>query len=453
MSDSESTRIIRSGEQATTLTIPKSKLVILDGAGGVSDIELDKGVIMVGTGETSDLRLEDETVSRQHAEIVKTKDGYLVRDLGSTNGTFVNGLRVKEAFLQGGSILKLGKTRIKFTPLDEVLEIYPSKKNRFADLIGRSVEMRRIFGILEKVAPTNVTVIITGETGTGKELVARAVHQFSKRVKAPFIVFDCGAVAENLIESELFGHEKGSFTGATATRQGAFEMADGGTIFLDEIGELSLDLQPKLLRVLETGEVKRVGADRSKRVNVRVVAATNRDLKEEVKRGRFREDLFFRLSVIEVMLPALRKRTDDIPLLIQHFFNVGKQENESKALGFTQEALRTLCEYSWPGNIRELRNAIDRALSLCDGEEIEVSHLPDFIQERSVVTKAHPGMDSTLPFKDAKEKWIESFEKDYLLECLRKNNMNISKAAKQAGIDRKSVQRLLKKYGLTAKDV
>lgn len=437
--------------------LPKCKLVVSTTDGGSRDFVIDKGTISIGAADGSDLKLSDETVSRNHAEIVKTKDGYLVRDLGSTNGTFVGGLKVKEAFLASGSIVKVGKTRIKFTPLDEQLEIYPSKKSQFGELIGRSLEMRKIFGILEKVAPTNVTVVIGGETGTGKELVAKAIHQYSRRGKGPFIVFDCGAVAENLIESELFGHERGSFTGATTTRQGAFELADGGTIFLDEIGELSLDLQPKLLRALETGEVKRVGADRPRRVDVRILAATNRNLKDEVKKGRFREDLYFRLSVVQIYLPPLRKRVEDLPLLIRHFFEIARKEaassGKTEVQGMTEDAQRLMVEYQWPGNIRELKNSIDRGVSFCDGAMIDVQHLPDYIQERSIVTKAHPAMDGALPFKDAKEKWVESFEKDYLVEVLRRNNMNISKAAKQAGIDRKSVQRLLKKYGLTVKDL
>ena len=454
MSRDGSTKIIKSGEQPMMLLLPKSKLMVIEADGSTREFIVDKGNITLGGSDKCDLHIQDDTVSRNHAEIIKTKDGYLLRDLESTNGTFVGGLKVKEAFLAPGAIIRVGKTRIKFVPQDEQLEIYPSKKDHYGDIIGKSLEMRKIFGVLEKVAPTNVTVIVTGETGTGKELIARGLHENSKRSKAPFIIFDCGAVAENLIESELFGHEKGSFTGATTTRQGAFELADGGTIFLDEIGELSLELQPKLLRALETGEVKRVGADRAKRVNVRVVAATNRNLKEEVKKGRFREDLFFRLSVVEIFLPALRKRVEDIPLIIDHFFELAKKEHADKHIdGMSEDALKLLHDYQWPGNIRELKNTVDRAFSFCDGHRIEVKHLPDYLQERSVVTQAHPAMDPDLPFKEAKEKWIESFEKDYLVDCLRKNNGNISKAAKQAGIDRKSVQRLLKKYGLEAKDV
>ncbi|MEZ4704756.1 MAG: sigma 54-interacting transcriptional regulator [Bdellovibrionota bacterium] len=451
------TKIIRADEQPTLLTLPKSKLVVMQDDVATKEYSMSKGTITIGSSSKSDLILSDDTVSRNHAEIKKTKDGYLLRDLESTNGTFLGNVKVREVFLGSNANIRVGRTKIKFISEDERLEIYPSKKSKFGDMIGQSIEMRKIFGVLEKVAPTNVTVVIGGETGTGKELVAKAVHEHSKRAKRPFIIFDCGAVAENLIESELFGHEKGSFTGATTTRQGAFELADEGTIFLDEIGELSLDLQPKLLRVLETGEVKRVGADRAKKVNVRVVAATHRNLKEMVKQNLFREDLFFRLSVVQILLPPLRKRRDDVETLIKHFFELSKKENHigENVDGISDEAKRLLMEYQWPGNIRELKNAMDRAMSFCDGSQIEIQHLPEYLRDTPTTSAATslPSFDEDLPFKEAKEKWVETFEKDYLINILRKNDMNISKAAKEAGIDRKSVQRLLKKYDLNVKDL
>jgi transcriptional regulator with GAF, ATPase, and Fis domain len=425
------------------------------------DYVVTKDTIRIGTAPDNELVLNDDTVSRLHAEILKTKDGYLIRDLGSTNGTFVGNVRVKEVFLTASSVIRVGKTKIRFTPQDELIDIYPSKKPRFGDILGQSLEMRKIFGILEKIAPTNVTVVIGGETGTGKELVARAIHDHSKRAKMPFVVFDCGAVAENLIESELFGHEKGSFTGATNARQGAFEMADGGTIFLDEIGELSLDLQPKLLRVLETGEIKRVGADRPKKVNVRVVCATHRNLKEMISQGLFREDLYFRLSVVPVYLPPLRKRKEDIPVLVDHFIKMGQaDEPSSQVEGITDEVKKIFEEFHWPGNIRELKNAIDRAFSFAEGDQLDVAHLPDYLKDNgggsyreSSLGSSTQELDASLPFKEAKEKWVENFEKDYLIKILKNNDLNISKAAKEAGIDRKSIQRLLKKYNLNVKDL
>jgi transcriptional regulator with GAF, ATPase, and Fis domain len=449
------TKVIRWGEQPTTLLLPKCKLAVLDGADKGKELTVDRATIKIGTKKDCEMMLTDDTVSRIHAEITKNKQGYLLRDLDSTNGTFVEGLKVKEAYLAAGSVIRVGETKIKFVPQDEKIEIVPSTKSRFGEIIGQSLEMRKIYGILEKVAPTNVTVIITGETGTGKELVAKGLHSHSKRSKRPFVVFDCSAVQKNLIESELFGHERGSFTGATATRQGAFELADGGTIFLDEIGELSMDMQPKLLRALEQGEVKRVGADRPRRVDVRVIAATNRDLKDEVKKGNFREDLFFRISVVQVHLPPLRKRMDDMPMLIEHFIDVNSTQEEERKQGtikFSEASMDVMREHSWPGNIRELKNVIDRSISFSETEIINVAELPEYLREKSVVT-SQPRIRGDMPFKEAKEKWVESFEKDYLIDLLKKNNLNISKAAKQAGIDRKSVQRLLKKYNLNVKDL
>ena len=456
MTKSSDTKVIKAGELPTTLTLPKCKLVVTEGDDKGKEITIDKGVISIGSSPHADLALVDDTVSRSHAEIQKTKEGYLLKDSGSTNGTFVSGLKVKEAFLSAGTLIKVGKTKIKFTPKDEKLEIYPSKKSHYGEIVGKSLEMRRIFGILEKISPTNISCVINGETGTGKELIAKAIHANSQRAKRPFVVFDCSAVAETLIESELFGHEKGSFTGATTTRQGAFEVANGGTIFLDEIGEMNLDLQPKLLRALEQGEIKRVGADKPRHVDVRVVCATNRDLREEVKKGRFREDLYFRISVVQIHLPPLRKRMDDLETLVKHFIEVNLKaghERKKTVSDIDDEALRLLHDYSWPGNIRELKNAVDRGISFCEGTTITVKDLPEYLRERSVVTGSAPKVDGAMPFKEAKERWIESFERDYLIELLRKNQLNISKAAKEAGIDRKSVQRLLKKYNLNVKDM
>lgn len=441
------TKVIRWEEQPTRLTLSKCKLTILSGESKDKEFELQKPVIKVGTKSDNDLVLKDDTMSRNHLEIIQTKDGYLCRDLESMNGVFINGIRIKEAFLTSGSIIRAGKTEFKFLPMDETFEVVPSKKTRYANLIGGSMAMRKIYTIIDKIASTDVTVIIEGESGTGKELVASAIHEKSKRVKKPFVVFDCSAVAENLIESELFGHEKGSFTGATGLRHGAFELADSGTVFLDEIGELNIDLQPKLLRVLESRTIRRVGGDRPLPVDVRVVAATNRHLESEVKKGNFREDLFYRLNVVPIYLPPLRKRKEDIPLIVDHFI---EQHNESsperKVEGISASAMELLVQYEWPGNVRELRNMVSRAISFMEGEQILPEDIPERV--RIPVAKAELDIRDDLGFKDAKEQWIASFEKQYLEEILKKNNFNISAAAKEAGIDRKSVQRLVRKYNL-----
>lgn len=441
------TKVIRWEEQPTRLTLAKCKLTLVNGEGAGKEFVLSRPLLQIGTKKENDIALKDETMSRVHFEIHQTKDGYLLRDAGSLNGTFINGVRVKEAFLQSGAMIRAGQTELKFLPMDETFEVVPSKKNRYANLIGSSTAMRKIFTIIDKIAGTDVTVIVEGESGTGKELIASAIHEKSKRAKKPFVVFDCSAVAENLIESELFGHEKGSFTGATGLRNGAFELADTGTVFLDEIGELNIDLQPKLLRVLESRTIRRVGGDRPLPVDVRVVAATNRNLEAEVKKGSFREDLFYRLNVVPIHLPPLRKRKEDIPLIVDHFIEIHNSENPDRQVeGVSATAMELLVSYDWPGNVRELRNTMSRALSFMEGSQITPEDIPERV--RIPVAKAELEIRDDLGFKDAKEQWVASFEKQYLADVLKKNNFNISAAAKEAGIDRKSVQRLIRKYEL-----
>lgn len=441
------TKVIRWEEQATKLVLSKCKLTVVNGPQKGEEFILTRPIIRVGTKSDNEIVIKDDTVSRTHFQITQSKDGYLCQDAESLNGVFINGIRVKEAFVSEGSIIRIGSTELKFLPMDETFEVVPSKKSRYANLIGGSMAMRKIYTIIDKIASSDVTVIIEGESGTGKELVAAAIHEKSKRNKKPFVVFDCSAVAENLIESELFGHEKGSFTGATGLRHGAFELADSGSIFLDEIGELNIDMQPKLLRVLENRSIRRVGGDRTMPIDVRVVAATNRHLESEVKQGNFREDLFYRLNVVPIFLPPLRKRKEDIPMIVEHFIEQHNEENPDRTCeGISTSAMELLLAYDWPGNVRELKNTISRAFSFMEGKQI----LPDDIPERVRVPIARAELDirEDLGFKDAKEQWVASFEKQYLAEILKKNGFNISAAAKEAGIDRKSVQRLIRKYNL-----
>ncbi|MCS6797099.1 MAG: sigma 54-interacting transcriptional regulator [Myxococcota bacterium] len=462
------TKIVYIPGQPPTLTLRRCKLeVIRDGR--TEEHVFDREVVTVGAAADNDLVIaDDDTVSRQHCRIFLEGDHFMIRDLDSTNGTFVDRVRVREAWLRPEQEVLIGKTTLRFSAVDQRVRIVPSERDRYGEIIGRDRKMREIYAILEKIAPTDATVVIEGETGTGKEVVARTIHQQSRRRDGPFMVFDCGAVPENLIESELFGHEKGSFTGAVATRQGVFEMADGGTVFLDELGELALELQPKLLRVLEQREVKRVGGARPIKVDVRVVAATNRDLEAEVRAGRFREDLFYRLSVVRVLLPPLRERKEDIELLVRHFLRTGQfnrtRDGGRRVQRVSREALDRLLAYDWPGNVRELHNVIERAVSFCEGESIEVHDLPDHVaRARGRVSEAVAGASAETPalsegsgrspvvsgpFKDAKEAWIASFEREYIEHLLRKNNFNISHAAREADIDRKYFRKLMRKYGL-----
>ena len=450
------------------------------------ELTFQQDVIAIGSLDDNDITLRDDTVSRFHCRIVQDDTHTLLLDLGSTNGTHINGVRVREAYLSPGDTIAVGNTQVRFNPFLEEIPVTPSQAEAFGEIVGRSVKMREIFGLLEKIAPTSATVVIEGETGTGKEVVARTLHKMSSRAQGPFIVFDCGAVPESLIESELFGHEKGSFTGAVMTRKGLFEMAQGGTIFLDELGELALDLQPKLLRVLEQREVRRVGSNQPIPINVRVIAATNRRLEEEVRAGNFREDLFYRLSVVRVFLPALHERREDIPLLINHFlqklsFNRHPLHPEQlKIRSVEREAIDALTKYRWPGNVRELVNVIERACSMSDGDCIRPDDLPPHISGLHLTSSPYlpppqlsssPGVtpptseqdpdDITRwtalpkradlqekPFKEAKEEWISAFERDYITELLMRHGGNISQASREADIDRKYFRKLMSKHGI-----
>jgi DNA-binding NtrC family response regulator len=475
------TKITYVDGKPSSLHLRRVQLTMSPGQATQRELIFDQDIITLGAMDDNDVPLHDETVSRRHCRIVQEGDHYMLIDQGSTNGTFINGVRIREAYLSPGAVIGIGNTQVRFMPYNEHLPVLPSEAERFGDIVGRSLKMREIFGILEKISPTSATVVIEGETGTGKEVVARTVHKMSSRADGPFIVFDCGAVPESLIESELFGHEKGSFTGAIMTRKGLFEMAQGGTIFLDELGELALDLQPKLLRVLEQREVRRVGSNKPIPINVRVVAATNRSLEDEVRAGRFREDLFYRLSVVRLFLPSLRERSEDIPLLVRHLLNtmrfnrIDGDDTKLRVKEITPEALSALMRYGWPGNVRELVNVIERACSLAETDYIRLSDLPDYIVGDAPAPPpltapvgavsgggAGEGLGWThvpskmalreMPFKEAKEEWISSFERDYILDLIQRHGGNISQAAREADIDRKYFRKLMDKYGIEGAD-
>ena len=438
------TRIRREATPAT-VNLRRCKLVVLTGAQRGTEFTIGGDTFKVGKAPENDLVLGDETVSRVHFEIMRDAKGYLVRDMKSTNGTFLDGAEVKEAYLRAGSVIAAGSVELKFTPFEERIEILPSEHERLGDMVGRSTAMREIFGLIEKIAPTDATVLIEGETGTGKDMIARALHKLSPRNAAPFIVVDCGAVAGTLIESELFGHEKGAFTGAVTARQGAFELASGGTVFLDELGELSLDLQPKLLRVLEQRELRRVGGTKILKVDLRVVAATRKDLRSEVEKGKFREDLFFRLNVVPIAAPALRERREDIPLLIDSM--LAKLAPDGAAV--TEATRAALIAHDWPGNVRELRNVIERALALGADPGMLVAPLGPHDLAKPGSVRDGVEFESGLSFRDAKDKWNEQFERRYLGWLLKRADGNISKAARDADMDRKYLHKLLRKYGIT----
>ncbi len=437
------------------LHIRRGRLTCVAGEDKGESWLVDGDVVRIGSRSGNDIALADTTVSRRHAEVVRVSDGVLLRDLSSTNGTFVGPVRIREVFLTPDTRFKVGQTELVFAPADEIIDVLPSEEPFFENMVGGSLAMRELFGLLARVAPTELTVMVTGETGTGKELVSRAVHNRSKRSKKPFVVFDCGAVSESLVESELFGHERGAFTGAVASRPGVFELSHKGTVFLDEIGELPIELQPKLLRVLEQREVRRVGSGQLRQVDVRVIAATNRNLRDEVAAGRFREDLYYRLAVVELALPPMRQRLEDIPLLVHHILrhcshNTGVQD-------VSEEVMAIFESYHWPGNVRELRNVVERALPFCESSIITLGTLPEALRvaSRSPAPSApatdyglDPGFVSDVPFKDAKDQIIEAFERQYLVDLIERHDGNISRAARAAHMDRKSISRLLKKHDI-----
>ncbi len=446
----ETTSVINETAGKRQLHLHRMGLTVVGGPDSGLSGEFDREVVRIGALADSDLVLTDQTVSRAHAEIRRTPEGLLLHDLGSTNGSFVGDVRVREVFLADGRTFRVGKTEIRLEVRDEVVDIVPTEDTRFEGLVGQSIAMREVFSVLDRVAPTTLTVLVTGETGTGKELVSRAIHQRSRRSSGPFVVFDCGSVPRNLVESELFGHARGAFTGAVQARAGVFEQAHGGTIFLDELGELPIELQTVLLRVLEQREVRRVGERRVRPVDVRVVAATNRDLRTMVEEGSFREDLYYRLAVVEVPLPALRERTEDIELLAAHLLDGAGFAHGVRELSV--DVAEVLRSYRWPGNVRELRNVLLRTLPFCDGSRIELADLPDTLtQTRAAKTGARDGLPLPaveLSLKEARERIIQSFERHYLEDLLQRCDGNISRAAREAGVDRKTVARMLKRHGI-----
>ncbi len=420
------------------------RLVVTAGPDKGLERNVESGTTMLGTHPNNDVVLTDNTVSRYHLELQVRQDGLKIKDLDTTNGTKHGGTRVGSIVVTGAAHLRLGKhTEVELVPTDQTVELPQFEGDRFGSVLGASTPMRKLFSLLSRMSATDATLLLEGETGTGKEAIAEAVHQRSSRANGPLVVVDCGAIPRELIASELFGHIKGSFTGAGTDKSGLVEAADGGTLFLDEIGELGLDLQPQLLRVLEKREVRRVGDTRGTKVDIRIVAATNRDLREMVKQGTFREDLYFRLAVVKAVVPPLRERPDDIPMLAHHFARqIGRG-----AFDLPGPLIEKFRAHAWPGNVRELRNVVERAMSLGD------SGLPTSAGAAPIAPVPSGGLAADedmldLPFKEAKGQLIESFERAYLQHLLGKHGGNISQAANEAGIDRNYIHRLIKKYNI-----
>ncbi len=419
-------------------------LIVLSGAKKGAIVRLGEQA-RVGKAEDNDLVLPDDTVSRHHCELVREGNAVRVRDLGSTNGTRVDGTRVTDALLSPGAVLKVGEVEIGLRPGAQKTEVLPSDASSFGPALGQSLAMRTIFGVLERIAPTEATVLLEGETGTGKDVLARAIALQSPRKSGPFVVVDCGAVSYSLIESELFGHERGAFTGAVASRQGAFELADGGTLFLDEIGELPVDVQPKLLRVLETREFRRVGGNKPLKSDVRVVAATKRDLLREVRAGKFREDLYFRLAVVPVTVPPLRQRREDIPMLADAILGTACAGGER--LGLSDRAMQGLLAHDWPGNVRELRNVLERAVYMA--RATGASELGDVaLGAGAADTSTAFAFEPEKSYRETRARFESEFERRYVKWLLQRHGGNVSAAAREAKMDRKHLHELAKKHAV-----
>jgi DNA-binding NtrC family response regulator len=411
-------------------------LAVVEGGNKGQSFEVDgahASPLLVGQSPACEVRLNDPQVSRRHASL-ELRDGKLrLRDLGSTNGTWVDRVQVGEAILRGDERLRVGSTvfHVEWRPTTERPRL--PQGERFGRALGTSPQMRKLYPLCARLAAADVPVIIEGETGTGKEVLAESLHEEGRRSGGPFVVFDCTAVPANLVESELFGHERGAFTGAVATRRGLFEQAQHGTLLIDEIGDLDLALQPKLLRAIERGEVRRVGGDRWTRVDVRVLSATRRDLDHEVQVGRFRDDLFHRLAVARIELPPLRERHGDIAMLAKHFW----AELGGGPEGLGAGVLARWQDYAWPGNVRELRNAVSRQLALG-----ELADEPGHVSQN----KAHGG-DAiarvlNLPFIAARDHLLEEFEQRYVARLLEQHDGDVARAAAASGIGRRYFQKL-----------
>jgi DNA-binding NtrC family response regulator len=431
------------------------QLTVRSGSDAGRSCQVDRDVVTVGKTADCDLVLNDPSVSRRHLRITRTgPSNWVLVDLGSTNGSFLGDTRVENAPIEPGAVLKAGRVEIAFLAERQDFEAPLWPEFQFGGLIGRSRPMRKLFGMIARIAATDATVLLEGETGTGKGAVARAIHNASARADRPFVVLDCGAVQRQLVESEFFGHEKGAFSGAYGRRQGAFELANRGTIFIDELGELELDMQPKLLRVLDAREVRRIGGSETVPVDLRIIGASPSSLSREVERGVFREDLFFRLSVITLNIPSMRDRAEDIPLLVEHFVKDTAEKRGVPTPKLDDAALDRLTSYDWPGNVRELRNVIERAVLLAavrPGARLDVGRLePSPAVTGPVSRSSGLSFEPGLSFGESKARYLAEKERRYVESLLSEYAGNVSAAARAASMDRKYLHKLIKKHGLSA---
>jgi DNA-binding NtrC family response regulator len=415
--------------------------LILEGeTSAIRPTPYERALIRIGADPANDLVIPDEYVSAHHAELELIDDGFLIRDLHSTNGTWLSGHRIREAFIMPGTTFTVGRTALRLEA-DGTYEVPLAPPRTSSDIVGQTTVMRECIAQLERYAQSDQPVLLEGETGVGKDLFARTLHKHSERRSGPFEVFDSGAVSPSLIEAEIFGHARGAYTDAKDARPGVFERAHGGTLFLDEVGELPLELQPKLLRVLESQMVRRLGGSRDIPANVRVVAATNRDLASMVEQKLFRADLFYRLNVLRLEIPPLRRRKEDIPLLASAI--LGQAGSPPPSRGLDPATTAMLMSYDWPGNVRELKNVLHRAAVLASG-----SIQPEDLILGGEEPAQAAAIDLGLPYHEAKERCVEAFERAYIEKLLDRHDRNVSRAAESAGIPRQTLHRLMSKHAI-----
>jgi DNA-binding NtrC family response regulator len=431
--------------QGLRVELPALRLRVLAGPDKGERVDLSLDLVRVGTGDDNDLVLSDPKVSRRHVELRRVDDRLQLRDLGSTNGCWVGGAQVTEGYLEPGQAFRVGETDLVVETRKDSRAGLVGNDDRLGELVGASAPMRELYGVLRAVAETHATVLVQGESGTGKELVARTLHELSGR-KGNLVVFDATSAEPEMVRSDLFGHKKGAFTGAQEDRAGAFRKAHGGTLFIDEIGEIPLDLQARLLRVLEAREVTPLGADEPIPIDVRIVAATHRDLAAMVEEGTFRHDLYHRLAVVPVRTPPLRERTEDIPLLIGHL-----RERLGITNPLSRDAEEALASHGWPGNVRELRNVLERAGALAAGGTIEPRHLR-LVEARGfapgATRDAAPAATSTEPAvpRPTSGATMEDVERDTILAALERNGGNKAATARELEISLSTLHRRLRKY-------
>jgi transcriptional regulator with PAS, ATPase and Fis domain len=418
---------------ATTVRVHAANLEITSGPDAGRAVRIDRPIFIIGTGDSADLRLSDPTVSREHVRLMLTPNGLEMRDEGSKNGTWIGCLRIRETLVTAETAFKIGTTSLAVSLEAGPLDLQLSGRDRFGHAIGVSACMRNVFALLERASESDVTVLLEGESGVGKEVLAQAVHTLSRRGAGPFVTIDCGAIPANLIESQLFGHEKGAFTDATKPGIGAFSQADGGTIFLDEIGELPIDLQPKMLRVLEQREIRPLGSAQTIPIDVRLIAATNRRLSEAVHRNEFRRDLFYRLAVARVTIPPLRDRPEDIIPIAKALLSVASND---PAPDLPEDFASMLTAYHWPGNVRELRNVIDRYvhLGLRDTQSLFDSKRRADAAEMDL---------SLLPYHEARRRAVDEFERAYVRKVMERAGGVVARAAELSEVARASFYRML----------